>query len=307
MKLHHPHQRTRIVFLLCISALFGLVALAQQPDRQTILASLEKDGCVKLEQVRICKYDYTSSGEKVEALSFQPDGAGKFPGVLLVPGFQRSAPDYIYLGRILAAQGFASVAVTQPGFGKSEGKADFVGPKTIKALTEGFEKFRHETYVDPDKMGIFGYSRGGMAVSLMAVKLKDVKAAVFGAGVYDFKRAYDEVKIEGIKANMKAETGMTESAIKERSSILQMKDLSCPVLILHGEKDENVPVSQALLLRDRLRELKKDFEIRLFPNAEHAIPREEMIPLVIDFLNRRLKGVKAVGTGAAAKTPSTPR
>ena len=73
-----------------------------------------------------------------------------------------------------------------------------------------------------------------------------------------------------------------------------MKNLRCPVLILHGEKDENVPVSQALLLRDRLSELKKDFEIRLFPNAEHAIPRNDFVPLVIDFFSRHLKGVKAV-------------
>ncbi len=91
---------------------------------------------------------------------------------------------------------------------------------------------------------------------------------------------------------MRAETGMTEQAIKERSSILQLKDLRAPLLILHGEKDENVPVSQALALRDRLTELKKDFEIKLFPNAKHGIPRDEFIPIVLDFLNRRLKGVK---------------
>ena len=46
---------------------------------------------------------------------------------------------------------------------------------------------------------------------------------------------------------MESETGWTEAAIRERSSIFQMDRLKCPVLILHGEKDINVPVSQALL------------------------------------------------------------
>jgi dipeptidyl aminopeptidase/acylaminoacyl peptidase len=289
----HGHPTIRTLFLLTACAFLLPAAAAQQPDRQSVLNALEKDGCVTLEKVKVCKYDYTADGKKVEALSFRPDGEGKFPGLLLVPGYQRSAPDYIFLGRVLGGQGFASVAVTQPGFGKSEGPADYVGPKTIKALTAGFEKFKHEPYVDADKMGIFGYSRGGMAVSLLAVRLRDVKAAVFGAGIYDFKRAYDEVKIEGIRENMRAETGMTEAAIKERSSLLQMKNLRCPVLILHGEKDLNVPVSQALLLRDRLTELKKDFEIKLFPNAEHSIPTNEWMPLALDFFNRRLKGVKS--------------
>src|SRR5687767_11022814 len=174
--------RTLVVFITC--TLTSASLFAQQPDRQKVLDALEKDGCVALPKVKLCKYDYASAGAKVEAISFLPHGPGKFPGLLLVPGYQRSAQDYISLGRILAGEGFASLAVTQPGFGKSEGKPDYVGPKTIKALTAGFEKFQREPYVDAGKMGLFGYSRGGMAVSLLAVKLKDVRAAVFGAGIY---------------------------------------------------------------------------------------------------------------------------
>lgn len=131
-----------------------------------------------------------------------------------------------------------------------------------------------------------------MAASLMAVRLKDVKAAVFAAGIYEFKKAYDEIKIEGIRENMLAETGMTHEAIKQRSSILQMQKLNCPVLILHGEKDENVPVSQAILLRDRLIKLRKDFEIELFPNAKHDLPGTALASS-INFFSRKLKGVPA--------------
>ena len=77
-----------------------------------------------------------------------------------------------------------------------------------------------------------------MAASL-PVKLDDVQAVVLGAGIYDFKEAYDEVTIKGIKGireNMENETGLTPEAIKERPSILFMEKLNCPVLILHGEK-----------------------------------------------------------------------
>ena len=52
----------------------------------------------------------------------------------------------------------------------------------------------------------------GMAASLLAVKLDDVQAVVLGAGIYDFKEAYDEVTIKGIKCiceNMENETGLT--------------------------------------------------------------------------------------------------
>jgi len=89
--------------------------------------------------------------------------------------------------------------------------------------------------------------------------MSEIKAAVLGPGIYDFQKAYDDVISEGIRENMRIETGMTEASIKERSSILRMNEIVCPALILHSETDENVPVNQAYMLRDRLTELKKDF------------------------------------------------
>ncbi|HEX9652715.1 MAG TPA: PIN domain-containing protein, partial [bacterium] len=50
----------------------------------------------------------------------------------------------------------------------------------------------------------------------------------------DFQKAYDATQLEGIRENMRAETGMTDEAIKQRSSLLAMDKLACPVLILHG-------------------------------------------------------------------------
>jgi len=262
------------------------VVVAQQPETARIREALATQNCVDLD-VKVCKYDYISDGLSIEALSFRPAGDGRFPGVLLIPGYQRTALDLISLGTALARAGFAAVAVSQPSFGKSQGKADYVGPLTLKVLTDGFRKFKKESYVDADRMGIYGYSRGGMAASLLAVRLDDVRAAVFGAGIYDFQKAHDEVKIPGIRENMEKETGMTEAAVKERSSVFQMEKLKCPVLILHGEKDENVPVTQAYLLRDRLTALKKDFEIKLYPDRPHGIG-PEVTTETIDFFKRRL-------------------
>jgi dipeptidyl aminopeptidase/acylaminoacyl peptidase len=272
--------------------LFTLVTVtAHQAGPDKIRDALATQNCVDVE-VKVCKYDYVSDGLSIEAVSFRPEGAGRFPGVLLIPGYQRTALDLIPLGVRLARAGFAGIAVTQPSFGKSQGKADYVGPLTLRVLTEGFRKLQREPYVDKDRMGIYGYSRGGMAASLLAVKMDDVRAAVFGAGIYDFQKAHDEVKIPGIRANMEAETGMTEAAVRERSSIFQMEHLKCPVLILHGEKDENVPVSQAYLLRDRLTALKKDFEIKLYPDRPHSIGAEEIATATIDFFQRKLVAKK---------------
>lgn len=281
----------RWFFILVL--LFVQSTQAQQPVRSTLDETLEKEGCVTNEQskVRICKYDYLADGRRIEAFSIRPLADGKYPGLVLLAG-REGAKTFFTFATIFARQGYASVAITELGFGKSEGKADFMGPKSIEAFAAGFKKFRREPFVDSERMGVYGYSRGGMAASLLTVKLgKAVKAAVFGAGVYDFRKAYEETKFEGIRENIKAETGYTEKAIRERSSILQMKGLKTPVLIIHGENDENVPTNQALLLRDRLTELKKDFEVIILSDHKHGQFKGNFLTPVIDYLSRKLKGV----------------
>jgi len=281
-------------------------ASAQQMiDLATVVAKLEKDGKYTLERagVEIVKYDFTVNGDAVEAIAFRPVKEGKYPGVVLIPGYSRTARDYIPLGIRFAREGMAALAITQRGFGKSAGQADFVGPKTMAAIEAGFRKFRGEAYVDAARMGVFGYSRGAMAASLLAatVKPKELKAAAFGAGIYDFKKAHDEVKLAGIRENMEKEAGVSEAAAAERSSIRKMEAICCPVLILHGEKDENAPVSQAYMLRDRLKELGKTFEIKTFPDREHDIGRQNLNDNLLPFFKKHL--VERAASLGGAKQP----
>jgi dipeptidyl aminopeptidase/acylaminoacyl peptidase len=266
--------------------------LAQQ-SAPTIDEVLEKEGCAVLDRskVKICKYDYVVAGKRVEGFVIRPLDDGKYPGLVLLSG-REGAKTFFALGTIFAQNGFACLAISELGYGKSEGKPDFMGPASIDAFAVGFKKFKDEPFVIREKMGVFGYSRGAMAASLLTLKLgKQVNAAVFGAGVYDLKRAYDETKFDGIRENIRKEAGLTEEAIRERSSILRMKNLKTPVLIIHGEGDENVPTNQALLLRDKLTQLKKDFEIIILSDHKHGHFKGNFLSPVIDFLSRKLKGV----------------
>src|SRR5262249_37486295 len=155
------------VCLLCICP-----ALAQQRGSEKIIQDLEKERCATLEssRVTICQYDYQVDNRAVEALSFEPAGERPFPAVLMIPGYQRTARALIPRAARLAAEGFACIAVTQPGFGKSGGPPDFVGAQTIKVLTGGYRKFQREPFAEAQRMGIYGYSRGAMAASLLVLE-----------------------------------------------------------------------------------------------------------------------------------------
>ncbi|MEZ5424693.1 MAG: prolyl oligopeptidase family serine peptidase [Pyrinomonadaceae bacterium] len=284
-----------LILLLTILFSAGFVFSQGAPDTAEIQKAIEKDGCTVADKdrVRICKFDYKFKGKLVEALSFRPVTDGKYPAVMLVPGYQGTPQRYINLGKIFARSGFAAMAVGTPGFGKTELEPDFLGKNTIDAFIEGYRKFKEADFVDTKKIGIYGYSRGAIAVSLMVPRLDDVKAAVFGGGVYDMKKAYEEVTIEGIKQNIEKETGATDAAFRERSSIYKVGDMNCPILIIHGEKDINVPVNQAYLLRDELKKHDKEFEIKIYEGADHSLSGVNAILDVFDFFSRKLLGKSA--------------
>ena len=71
-----------------------------------------------------------------------------------------------------------------------------------------------EEFVDQDRIGVYGFSRGAMAAALLSVHPElNLKASILCSGVYDFKSAYDSYSDEGlqggIKANMRREAGLS--------------------------------------------------------------------------------------------------
>lgn len=286
-------MKIKILTFITVFLWVGIFANAQQPiNRDKLIENIEKNGCAVAEEekVRICKFDYKYKNQTVEALTFRPVTEGKFPGLMLIPGYQGTAKTYLSFGIIFAKSGFASMTISTPGFGKTELKADFLGENTINAFVKGFKKFKGESFVDKNKLGIFGYSRGAIAASLMITKLEDVKAAVLGGGIYDLKKAYDELTIEGIKENIKLETGASEKAFKERSAIFQAEKINSSVLIIHGENDLNAPTNQAYLLRDKLKELNKDVELKIIAGQDHRIGGGNFLQIIADFFTHKLKG-----------------
>src|SRR5215467_5380951 len=149
-------------------ALFLITAwpVAARQTQPSLSEMLEHEDCATLDKskTKICKYDYKVDGKKIEAFTFRPLTDGKYPGIVLLSS-RDGAKTLFNVGIILSQQNFACLAISEPGYGKSEGTPDFMGPASIDAFAIGFKKFKREPFVDANKMGVFGYSRGGMAAS----------------------------------------------------------------------------------------------------------------------------------------------
>ena len=274
---------------MCLTLITATGAGGQGMD--DVLKTLDETGTVELHDtgVILSRANFVLGADSVEAIAFHPSAAGAYPGILIIPGFSRTARDYVPFGVRFAAQGFSCLVVTMPGFGRSSGSPDFCGPKTTAALEAALRRFRTEGYVDSTRVGVYGYSRGAISAATLATRNNGLRAGILASGIYDLARAYGEIKDQGILLNLKNETGLTEAALRERSPLFAMEHLACPVLILHGEKDQNAPVEQAKLLEARLTELKKPFEIKLYSEAGHDLGMANVLEATGDFFARTLK------------------
>src|SRR6185295_18802378 len=96
---------------------------------------------------------------------------------------------------------------------------------------------------DPDRLGIGGWSQGGFMAAWAVTQTDRFAAALVGAGVTDWPL----MAVTGEHSRFEAALGGAEN-----SPITHAAKIGTPVLILHGENDPNVPLSQAELLHQAL-------------------------------------------------------
>jgi dipeptidyl aminopeptidase/acylaminoacyl peptidase len=284
---------------LCAALLAALLGCSPAPaqlpaDAAAIRARVEAEGEVRLARgvLIVARYGFRHGEGEVEAVVVRPAAPGPHPGIVMVPGYSRTAWDMLPVALRFAREGFATVAVTQPAFGGTTGPADFVGPRTYAVLLAAAERFAAEPFVDRGRLGVYGYSRGGLAAAQLAARTDLFRAAVLGGGIYDFGAAYRQVPA-GIAANMLAEAGAGDEAVRFRSPIDDMAGLDGPVLIVHGAEDESAPPDQARALARRLVGLGRPHELVIVPGRGHALGLAEIMGPAVPFFRRHLMSAGA--------------
>ncbi|QCR22892.1 S9 family peptidase [Pontibacter sp. SGAir0037] len=136
--------------------------------------------------------------------------------------------------------------------------------------------------INLDRLYLIGHSRGGGSVILKAVEDKRVKAIATWASVSDFDQRWspevmEQWEKEGVQWIPNARTGQqmplyyqiveNYNANKHRLHIPELvKNLRQPMLILHGDVDETVP----LLMAHDLKKRKPDAELHILPDTNHS-------------------------------------
>jgi dipeptidyl aminopeptidase/acylaminoacyl peptidase len=202
--------------------------------------------------------------------------------VVLLHGHQEGAKpggkDFVDWGVLkqLAGRGYLAVAISQPGYGKSAGPADFCGVFTQHAVASVIAKLRAEGLASPRKLLIEGISRGALTAGLVAAQDPSVSGLVLISGVYDLPAYINDSNASAVKkaivASMIAETGGTSDALMARSVLHRAGDIKATSLILNGAMDDRTDPNQARTLADQITRGGGKARAIIYSDFGHKIP-----------------------------------
>jgi dipeptidyl aminopeptidase/acylaminoacyl peptidase len=210
-----------------------------------------------IDSIDIYKITYLSDGLKINGFVVKPKKKGKYPCIIYNRGGSRefgalkTAHGAIFLGQI-AKEGYIVIASNYRGNGGSEGMEEF-GGKDINDVTILPKVLKEITAADTTKIGMYGWSRGGMMTYIASTKTNKIKAAVVGGAVSDNFRTIKErpeMESEVLSKLIPNYFENKEFELEKRSAIQWVNKFSkeVPILVLHGNSDWRVKPEQSLNL-----------------------------------------------------------
>lgn len=274
-----------------------LVVLEDNKDLKAVLSNYGKErkefGKFKTSSGQelnywIIKPEKMESGKKYPLLFYVYGG----PGSQEVLNSQSRASDYMWF-RMLAQKGYVVACVDGRGTGMRGEKFKKctymeLGKYETEDQIEAAKYFGSLSFIDKNRIGIFGWSYGGYMSSLCITKGADYyKAAIAVAPVTNW-RYYDNVYTERFMRTPQENA----DGYDMNSPINHVEKLKGNYLLIHGTADDNVHYQNSMDLITALVKANKQFEHFAYPNKDHGIyggnTRLHLYTLMTDFILRKL-------------------
>jgi dipeptidyl aminopeptidase/acylaminoacyl peptidase len=143
-------------------------------------------------------------------------------------------------------------------------------------IMKGVEEVVKSAPVDPERIGIAGWSYGGYMTMWAVTQTERFKAAVAGAGIVNWQSYYGQNRIDRWMVPFFGASVYDDPDVYARSSpITFIKRVKTPTLVLHGDRDSEVPTPQGYEFWHALKTLGVPTELVVYENEGHAILKKE--------------------------------
>ena len=208
------------------------------------------------------------------------------PFVVLPHGgpYARKAKRFDYFAQFFATRGFAVLQMNfrgSAGYGKGfedAGRENWV--KMQDDVEDGTNWIIEKGFADPDRICIAGWSYGGYAALIGAIKTPELYAcAISMAGVTDLKDMISDIKkykFGTITAQNFILRGFdSKQAIAENSPVKRAAELKVPLFLAHGKADQRVHFDQFIRMKSALKKSSAPVTYMRFDDEDHFLSNQK--------------------------------
>jgi len=181
------------------------------------------------------------------------------------------------------------------GFNSDLARIDVSGRKELEDVVAGVAYLRSLPAVLSSQIGVIGFSFGGL-VTLAAITQEPelFAAAVEIFGPTDLVTWYRDSPSSrtALLFGLGGTPEQKPDSYRAASPVNFVERIKTPLLIVHGDADADVPVSQALEMAEALKRAQRDYELIVVPGGDHGFVKKGLADAMQDtmrFLSARLQ------------------
>ena len=250
---------------------------------------------------------WTADGFRVQGWLLYPsnfDAGKKYPMVVAVHGGPASSlkPSWPRPGfnpTLLSQQGYFVLMPNPRGsYGQGEKFAmanvkDF-GGGDLRDILAGVDEAVRTAPVDPQRVGITGWSYGGFMTMFAVTQTTRFRAAVAGAGISNWQSYYGENSIDTWMMPYFGASVYDDPAVYAKTSAINfIKQVKTPTLVVVGERDGECPAPQSYEFYHALKTIGVKTKMVVYPNEGHAFHtpahQKDVLLRMIAWFNENLK------------------
>ncbi len=268
-------------------------------DNKKLVETTKEFGLAKKEFFTI----KTSDNLDLQAFMLKPanfDASKKYPVLMYVYGGPSSqnvvdmwGGSHFYFHQLLTQKDYIVVCVDNRGTGAQGAKFKkstykVLGKYETQDQIEAAQYIGNQSFVDKNRIGIWGWSYGGYMSSLCILLGNETFKAAIAVAPVSTWRFYDTVYTERFLQRPQDNA----EGYDQFSPINHVEKLKGKYFLIHGTGDDNVHFQNAVMLQNALIRAGKQFESFYYPNRNHRIrggnTQEHLYQMMADYILRSL-------------------
>ncbi len=255
------------------------------------LRCLTKQNDAFLSQVKLAPGEETkfksADGTEVHGFLVRPvdAAAGRSPALLRPHGGPQSeyAAEFDFENQLFAANGYAVIMPNPRGStGRGEKFAMGIyadwGHRDVEDDLAAVDDTVARGLADPDRLGVGGWSYGGISTNYIIAKTTRFKAATSGASISNVLAGYGtDQYIRDYEAELGSPWKNVEAWIRLSYPFLHADRIKTPTLFLCGQNDFNVPLLNTEQMYQALRSLGVPTELVIYPGQFHGLKKPSYV------------------------------